>query len=89
MLFGLVPGGNHQIDQAFAMSTNEPGTSVRPVRKQKQLRGVRHVSCMYDDRGSNLDLVEFNKSSIESESEGLPLTQQQQRQQAQRQFYRQ
>ena len=40
---------------------------------------VRHVLWMWDDSGSDLDLVEFevnaDKSSTKSEIEGLPLTQ--------------
>ena len=49
------------------------------MRKQKQLLDVRVVLSMYDGRGSNLDLVEFevsaDKSSTGSENEGFPLTQ--------------
>ena len=48
------------------MSTNEPSMSGRPVRKQKQLRDVRHVLWMYDDSGSDLDLVEFDVSADKS-----------------------
>ena len=60
------------------ISTNEPNTPGRLERKQKQLLDVRHVLWMQDDSESDLDLVEFDvsadKSSTESENEGLPLT---------------
>ena len=46
------------------MSTNEPSTSGRPVKKQKQLRDVRHVLWMWDDSGSDLDLVEIDGSVL-------------------------
>ena len=61
------------------MSTNESTMSSRLVRKQKQLRDVRHVLWMQDDSGSDLDFVDFDvsadKSSTEREKEGLPLIQ--------------
>ena len=47
-MFGLDDRQEFQIDQTSKMSTNESTMSSRLVRKQKQLRDVRHVYKIVD-----------------------------------------